>query len=127
MNEQMPLPFTNLPSRPLASEITVRVWRSVAGVPEWLFTYAGAVDRAALRAIMQHVRRLTAAVPGEWTVEVVSIELDRRLLRAVHDDLGALRRRGLRPQFARVHRARPELRAALAAFALASEVPSLLH
>lgn len=127
MSEQLPLPFTNLPSVPLASEITVRVWRTVAGAPEWLFTYAGAVDRAVLRAIMQHVRRLTAAVPGEWTIDVVSMELDRRLLRAVRDDLGALRRRGLRPQLASAPRPRPELRAALAAFALAGAAPPLLH
>ncbi len=127
MGEQMSLPFTDLPSTPLASEITVHVWRTVAGAPQWLFTYAGGVDRAALRAIMQHVRRLTDAVPGDWVIDVVGMELDRRLLRAVRDDLGALRRRGLRPQLARAPRPRPELRAALAAFALASDPPPLLH
>jgi hypothetical protein len=114
-------------SRTPATRISVRVWREVAGVPQWLFTYAGAIDAAVLGAVMQHVRRLTSAVPGEWTVEVIGSGLEGGLLIAVQDRLGDLRRRGLRPRLAHVPRLRPEVRAALTALALARSPSQLLH
>jgi hypothetical protein len=112
---------------PRATRISVRVWRIVAGAPQWLFTYVGAIDDAVLRAVMQHVRRLTAAVPGEWTVEVIGAGLEGGLLHAVQNDLGDLRRNGLRPHLAHAPRRRPELSSMLAALALAPSPSSMLH
>ncbi|MGH7787431.1 MAG: hypothetical protein ACRERC_11230 [Candidatus Binatia bacterium] len=87
----------------------MRVWRLIGGAPQGLFTFAGAIDAAVLRAVMQHVRRLTTAVPGEWRVEVYGSGLDGGLLQAVKDDLGDLRRSGLRPRLALAPRLRPPL------------------
>lgn len=85
-------------ARPVASGLSVRVWRLIGGAPQGLFTYAGSIDATVLRAVMQHVRRLTNAVPGDWCVDVVGSGLDGGLLQAVRDDLGDLRRSGLRPE-----------------------------
>ncbi|MDX2166217.1 MAG: hypothetical protein SF182_04115 [Deltaproteobacteria bacterium] len=106
----------------------MRVWRVVAGVPQWLFTYAGAIDDAVLRAVMQHVRRLTSAVPGEWNVEVVGVGLEGGLLHAVRSDLTDLRRSGLRPYLGHARRPRALRRALLARRAQSSPSTStLLH
>jgi hypothetical protein len=96
---------------PRATHISVRVWRLVAGAPQWLFTYAGEIDDAVLRSVMQHVRHLTSAVPGEWTVEVVGIGLEGGLLHAVRSDLTDLRRIGLRPYLGHARRSRSGRRA----------------
>lgn len=107
--------------------ITVRVWRRVAGMPRGLFTFAGAVDAAALRAVMQHVERLTRAAPGRWRIDVLAAGLDGPplfdLLAALHD----LRRSGQRARLALTSRRRPELRARLAQAAVAASTPSLPH
>jgi len=108
------------------ARISVRVWRMVAGVPQWLFTYAGAIDEVVLDAVMQHVRRLTDAVPGDWTVEVVGSGLHGGLLHAVRGALRDLRRLGLRPRLAhRRSRSRPRL--LLSRAALAPPPTTLLH
>ena len=112
---------------PHPTRISVRVWRVVAGAPQWLFTYAGAIDDVVLRAVMQHVRRLTSAVPGEWNVEVVGCGLEGGLLHAVQNDLTDLRRSGLRPRLAHARRSRAELRARLAEMALTPPPSTLLH
>lgn len=128
--QPMPQPLAPLIAAwmPDATSVSVRVWRSVAGVPQGLFTFAGAIDIAVLRAVMQHVRRLTDAVPGVWTIEVIGSGLDSGLLHAVQEDLGALRRRGQRPRLAHAPRLRAEVRAALlASLAVAGEGPILLH
>ncbi len=107
--------------------VTVRVWRRVAGVPQGLFTFAGAVDAAALRAVMQHVRRLTRAVPGPWRVEVIAAELDGPLLDDVKAALRELQRSGLPARLALAPRLRPELRALLAQAALGDLQSTLPH
>jgi hypothetical protein len=113
---------------PDTTSVSVRVWRTVAGVQQGLFTYAGAIDAAVLQAVMQHVQRLTTAVPGEWTIEVIGSGLDGRLLRAVQADLGALRRSGLRSRLAHAPRLGRELRGALlGSLALAHDASALLH
>ncbi|MEO8604241.1 MAG: hypothetical protein ABI629_16820 [bacterium] len=109
------------------TRISVRVWRIVAGAPQWLFTYAGAIDDAVLRAVMQHVRCLTTAVPGEWTVEVIGADLHGGLLHSVQNDLGDLRRSGLRPRLAHAPYLRPELSAALTALVIAASPSQMLH
>jgi hypothetical protein len=95
------------------SLMSVRVWRLVAGAPQGLFAYAGSIDAVVLGAVMQHVRRLTAAVPGDWRVEVIGAGLEGGLLQAVKNDLGALRASGLRPRLALAARRRPPLRVPL--------------
>ena len=126
----MPQPIAPLIAAwmPDSTSVSVRVWRMVAGVQQGLFTYAGAIDIAVLRAVMQHVHRLTDAVPGEWTIEVIGSDLDHGLLLAVQEDLGTLRRRGQRPRLAHASRLRTDVRAAvLASLAGAGEGPVLLH
>ena len=128
--QQMPQPLAPLIAAwmPDATSVSVRVWRSVAGVQQGLFTFAGAIDITVLRAVMQHVRRLTDAVPGVWTIEVIGSGLDSGLLHAVQEDLGALRRSGQRPRLAHAPRLRSEVCAALlASLAVAGEGPILLH
>jgi hypothetical protein len=93
----------------------VRVWRVVGGAPLVLFTYAGEADAAVVQAVMQLVRRLTAAIPGDWRVEVIGAGIEGALLRVLEHDLGDLRRKGIRPRLALAPRLRPELRALLAA------------
>lgn len=108
----------------------MRVWRLIGGAPQGLFTFAGDIDAAVLRAVMQHVRRLTAAVPGDWRVEVFGSGLDGGLLQAVKDDLGDLRRSGLRPRLALAPRLRPQLAVLLphpALAAMAAKPGALLH
>jgi len=107
--------------------ITVRVWRRVAGEPQGLFTFAGAVDAAILHAVMQHVRRLTRAVPGRWRVEIVAAGLDGPLLHHVEAALFELRRVGLQSRLALAPRAHAELGLALARAALALPPSSLPH
>jgi hypothetical protein len=92
----------------------VRVWRIVAGQPLGLFTYAGEADSAVLHAVLQHVRRLTAAVPGDWCIEVIVAGFEGALLQTLEASLGALRRNGLRARLSQVPRLRPEVRALLA-------------
>lgn len=93
----MSLPFADHPSRLRPKRISLRVWRFVADGPQWLYTYAGAVDHAVLRNVMQTIRRLTEAVPGDWVVDVLTIGVDGALLRAMQDDLQALRGNGVHP------------------------------
>jgi len=112
---------------PRATRISVRVWRLVAGKPQWLFTYAGAVDDAVLGAVMQHVQCLTSAVPGEWTVEVIGADPHGGLLHTVQHDLGHLRRRGLRSRLAHAQCLRPDNSNALLALALTPSPSILLH
>lgn len=107
--------------------VTVRVWRRVAGVPQGLFTFAGAVDAAALHAVIQHVRRLTRAVPGPWRVEVIAARLDGLLLHEVKAALRELQRSGLPARLTLASQLRPELRALLAHAALAFVPPTLPH
>lgn len=117
-------------ARPATSGLSVRVWRLIGGAPQGLFTFAGEIDAAVLRAVMQHVRRLTTAVPGDWRVEVFGSGLDGGLLQAVKDDLGDLRRSGLRPHLALTPRLRPQLGILLAHPVLAAAAPkpgALLH
>ena len=102
--------------------VSVRVWRLVAGAAEGLFTYAGDADADIFHAVMQHVRQLTTAVPGDWCIEVVGSGLDGALLRAVEDDLVEMRRSGIRSRLALAPRLRPELKALLAHAALTATV-----
>lgn len=112
---------------PRATHLSVRVWRLVAGTPQWLFIYAGTIDGAVLRAVMQHVRHLTSAVPGEWTVEVVGIGLEGGLLHAVRSDLSDLRRIGLRPYLGHARRPRAVRRAPRVRRPHPSPIPTTLH
>jgi len=117
-------------TRPATSGLSVRVWRLIGGAPQGLFTFAGDIDAAILRAVMQHVRRLTTAVPGDWRVEVFGSGLDGGLLQAVKDDLGDLRRDGLSPRLALAPRGRPQLGILLpyrALATMAAKPGALLH
>jgi hypothetical protein len=113
--------------RPRPVSVTVRVWRRVAGVPQGLFTFAGAVDAASLRAVLQQVERLTRAVPGRWRIEVIASGLDTMLLHDVNTALRALQRLGLRSRLALAPRQRPDVRLLLAHAALALMPPTLPH
>lgn len=118
----MRLPFDH-PPRLRANRISLRVWRFVADGPQWLYTYAGTVDHAVLGNVMQTIRRLTEAVPGEWIVDVLIIGVERALLRAMQDDLQALRGNGVHPCLRQVSPPRAWLRDAVAAL----DTPPLLH
>jgi hypothetical protein len=107
--------------------VTVRVWCRVAGMPRGLFTFAGAVDAAALRAVMQHVERLSAAAPGRWCVDVLAMGLDGPLLLDLWAALHDLRRSGQRARLALTPRRRTELRTRMAHEAVAVSTPSLWH
>lgn len=113
--------------RPRPVSVTVRVWRRVAGAPQGLFTFAGAVDATVLRAVMQHVHRLTRAVPGRWRIEVVAAGLEGAPLHDVTTALRELQRIGFRSHLALAPRLHPELRTLLAPAALALAPSSLLH
>lgn len=62
------------------ARVSVRLWRCEAGVPQGLFTFAGAADDAVLAAVMEHVRHLTAALPDWWRLEVITVGLRGRSL-----------------------------------------------
>ena len=99
----MPLSLTRISLPPVPSRISLRVWRWLpSSGPQWLYTYSGALDHTVLGNLMQTVRQLTAAVPGDWLVDVAVTDLERGLLRAVRDDLLELRDRGVRPVLRRV-------------------------
>ena len=66
-----------------AARVCVRLWRREGGTPQGLFTFAGAADAMVLTAVMQHVRRLTAALPDWWRLEVITIGLDGQSLREI--------------------------------------------
>lgn len=91
----MRLPLTKIPRH--HPRISVRLWRFVPSGPQWLYTYAGALDVAVLGTVMQTIRRLTDSIPGEWVVDVLVAGIDQELLRAVQDDLHELSRRGIQP------------------------------
>lgn len=93
-----------LPPAGLPTHLRVRVLRLGAGVPQWLFTYSGAVDLVVLAAVMHHVHHLAGALPGAAVVEVLATGLDGALLHAVRGDLRALRRCGVRTRLARRRR-----------------------
>jgi hypothetical protein len=118
----MALPFARIPTTD-PSRISLRVWRWVPSGPQWLYTYAGTIDHAVLGTVMQTVRRLTEAIPGDWVVEVVVTGLECGLLRAMQDDLHALRDQGVRPL---LHRA-PRLCGWLGGRAAAVAAPPVLH
>jgi hypothetical protein len=115
----MPVTYASFP-RPRASRISLRVWRFVPDGPQWLYTYAGAIDHVVLGTVMQTIRRLTEAVPGDWLVDVVVVGVEHGLLRAVQDDLHDLRRHGVQPSLR--HAPHPWLRRRVAAAS-----PRLLH
>jgi hypothetical protein len=105
--------------------ITVRVWRRVAGTPQGLFTFVGAVDAAALCAVMQHVERLTrAAAPGGWCIDVLAAGLDGLPLFDLLATLHELRRSGQRARLALAPALRPGLRVQTA---VPAPTPSLPH
>ncbi|MBX3025220.1 hypothetical protein KF840_09945 [bacterium] len=83
--------------QPHTNRVSVRVWRLASGGPQWLYTYAGTIDQGVLGSVMQTIRRLTEAVPGEWIVDVLIVGIDHGLLRAIQDDLHALRDKGVQP------------------------------
>lgn len=119
----MPLSLTTNSTPPNTSRICLRVWRWLpSSGPQWLYTYSGAIDHAVLGSLMQTVRQLTAAVPGDWLVDVAVTGLERGLLRAVRDDLHDLRQHGVHPLLRRV----PRLRRFRIRRAAASAAP-LLH
>ena len=49
---------------PASYAVPVRAWRRVGGVPQVLYTFAGASTRQRCTAVMQQVRRLNNAAPG---------------------------------------------------------------
>lgn len=109
--------------RPRPNRISLRVWRFVPGGPQWLYTYAGAIDRAVLGSVMQTIRRLTEAVPGEWIVDVLIVGVDHGLLRAMQDDLHALRDNGVQPCLRHARRRGAWMRRRTTA----ADAPPLLH
>jgi hypothetical protein len=115
----MPATFAMF-QRPRASRISLRVWRFVPDGPQWLYTYAGAIDHVVLGTVMQTIRRLTEAVPGDWIVDVVVVGVEHGLLRAMQDDLHDLRRHGVQPCLR--HAPHPWLRRRIVA-----ATPPLLH
>ncbi|MFN8640933.1 MAG: hypothetical protein U0802_04455 [Candidatus Binatia bacterium] len=86
---------TRIPRR--RPRISLRVWRYVAGGPQWLYTYAGSVDAVVLCTVLQTIRRLTEAIPGEWIVDVLAIGVEHGLLQAMQADLHDMRRHGVQP------------------------------
>jgi hypothetical protein len=117
----MPTTLVQLP-HPGASRISLRLWRFVPSGPQWLYTYAGTIDHVVLAIVMQTIRRLTEAVPGEWVVDVLVIGVEHGLLRAMQDDLHDLRRNGVQPSLRQAPRLHRWLRRRAAA-----DTPSLLH
>lgn len=102
-------------------DVTLRLLRRVGNRSQVLFMFAGNVDLAALRAVLQHVRRITHAVQGQWRVEMVASGLDAALLHDVREALRDMRRAGrAAAQPAPPSRLHPELRALIARPALLS-------
>lgn len=91
----MRLSYVHHPPRARANRISLRVWRFVPSGPQWLYSYAGVIDSAVLGNVMQTIRRLIEAIPGEWIVDVLVIGVDHALLRAMQDDLHAMRDSGV--------------------------------
>ena len=119
----MPLSLTRISLPPVPNRISLRVWRWLPNSgAQWLYTYSGTLDHAVLGNLMQTVRQLTAAVPGDCLVDVAVTDLERGLLRAVRDDLLELRDRGVRPVLRRL----PRLRRWRARAAASTPAP-LLH
>jgi len=113
-------------ARQRRARVTVRVWRYVGGEQLWLFTYAGAVDAMLVAAIMDQVRRLTAAVPGPWWVEVIAVGADRPLVNEIRATLGVLAHGGLHTRLAvSPCGSRPRVLAARPSRAFAT--PPLMH
>jgi hypothetical protein len=107
------------------NRINLRVWRFVATGPQWLYTYAGPIDDVVLGTVMQTIRRLTEAVPGEWLVDVLIIGIENPLLLAMQEHLHAMRRHGVQPY---VRHAPAPRRAWLRRDDTAlAELPPLLH
>lgn len=92
------------------ARVTVRLWRCVAGVPQGLFTFAGAADARVLAAIMQHVRALTHALPDWWRLEVITVDFDRALLSDVGAMLREIQRGGPATRWAHAPESAAELR-----------------
>jgi hypothetical protein len=99
-------------------EITLRLLRRVGDRSQVLFMFAGNVDLAALRAVLQHVRRITRAVHGQWRVEMVASGLDATLLHHVREALREIRHGRSAAHPAPPSRLHPELRALIARPAL---------
>lgn len=114
-------------TRPRQVSVDVRVWRRVAGVPQGLFTFAGAADAVVLRAVMEHVQQLAHAVPGRWRIEVVASGLEGALLYDVTAVLRDLQRVGLSARLALAPRLRAELRTLCERGAPAAMLPTLPH
>lgn len=119
----MALALTKLPRR-RPSRISLRVWRFMPNGPQWMYTYAGAIDAVVLGTVMQTIRRLTEAVPGEWVVDVLVVGVEHGLLRAMQDDLHDLRGQGVQPCLRHAPRPRPWLRPQSVVDA---DPPPLLH
>ncbi len=93
--------------------LMVTVGRAIGGKFESVFTYAGGVDAAIADAVLQHVERLTVALPGEWRLDAVASSMTPQLLRQVREGFRSLRRFGVRQQLSVVHgRMLPERRRA---------------
>lgn len=121
--ERMRLPFRQHHPTLRANHISLRVWRFVASGPQWIYSYAGAIDQVVLGTVMQTIRRLIEAVPGEWIIDVMIIGVERPLLRVMHDQLQALRGHGAQPCLRRLPGRRAWVRLPSAHLA----PPSLLH
>jgi len=93
------------------ARVTVRLWRCVAGMPQGLFTFAGAADARVLAAIMQHVRALTHALPDWWRLEVITVDFDRALLGDVRAMLRDVQRGSPTTRWAHTPEPAAELRA----------------
>ncbi|HSP99962.1 MAG TPA: hypothetical protein VL049_22285 [Candidatus Dormibacteraeota bacterium] len=119
----MRLSFAHRRPQPRANRISLRVWRYVPSGPQWLYTYAGTIDHVVLGTVMQTIRRLTEAVPGEWFVDVLIVGVEHALLRAMQDNLHALRDNGVQPCLRHAAPRRTWLRRNPAAL----DAPPLLH
>src|SRR3972149_1877472 len=85
--EALPLP---------AAAMIVTVGRALGGKFESVFTYAGDVDASIVDAVLQHVQRLAAALPGQWRLEAVATGIAPQLLEQVRAGFRNLRRFGVR-------------------------------
>ena len=121
----MPLSIAKTAPHARANRITLRLWRFVASGPQWLYTYAGPIDDVVLGTVMQTIRRLTEAVPGEWLVDVLIIGVETPLLHTMQEDLHAMRGHGVQPY---VRHAPAQRRTWLRRDDTAlTELPTLLH
>ena len=82
----------------------VTVGRALGGKFESVFTYAGDVDASIVDAVLQHVQRLAAALPGQWRLEAVATGIAPQLLEQVRAGFRNLRRFGVRQRLAVVPR-----------------------